>query len=177
MFFINFNFKFHHSFLTLKKKLMKKLTILSIFIFSVLIINAQAPNVPAEPGASFGAKITAENALTVDQLYAKMKNSKGATPINLKAKVTEVCKEMGCWIKVETPTGEMTVRMKDHSFFVPLVLSGKTVVIEGIAEEKLSTVEQLRDVAEDSGKSKEEVAKITQPKKEIILQAKGVLVL
>jgi UDP-N-acetylglucosamine enolpyruvyl transferase len=164
-------------FVASKKNQMKKITLLSFFVLGALIIKAQAPNVPAEPGTSFGAKTTAENAISIDQLYAKMKTSQGATPIKLKAKVTEVCKEMGCWIKVETPKGEMTVRMKDHSFFVPLVLSGKTVVIEGIAEEKLSTVEQLRDVAEDAGKSKAEVAKITQPKKEIIVEAKGVLVL
>ena len=156
---------------------MKKLSFTLVMTMGLLIAQAQAPNVPAEAGTSFGAKITAENAISVDQLYAKMKTGQGATPIKLKAKVTEVCKEMGCWIKVETPKGEMTVRMKDHSFFVPLVLSGKTVVIEGIAEEKLSTVEQLRDVAEDAGKSKAEVAKITQPKKEIIIEAKGVLVL
>ncbi len=71
----------------------------------------------------------------------------------------------------------MTVRMKDHSFFVPLELSGKTVVIDGIAEEKLTSVDELRDVAQDGGKSKTEIAKITQPKKEIVVQAKGVLVL
>ena len=97
--------------------------------------------------------------------------------VKLRGKVTEVCQEMGCWIKVQSEKGDTTVRMKDHSFFVPLVLSGKTFVIEGLAEEKSTSVEQLRDVATDAGKSKEEVAKITQPKKEIVVQAKGVLVL
>ena len=140
--------------------------------------NAQPPNGPAVAGTIFGTgSVTAGNVITVEQLTANMKGKEGKVDVTLKGKVTEVCQEMGCWIKVQSENGDMTVRMKDHSFFVPLVLSGKTVIIEGFAEEKITSVEQLQDIAKDSGKSKEEVAKITQPKKEIVVQAKAVLVL
>jgi cyanophycinase-like exopeptidase len=71
----------------------------------------------------------------------------------------------------------MMVKMKDHKFTVPVILNGKTIVIDGMAEEKLTSVEQLRHFAEDAGKSKAEIAKITEPKKEILVQAKGILVL
>jgi uncharacterized protein (UPF0335 family) len=67
--------------------------------------------------------------------------------------------------------------MKDHKFAVPVILDGKSVAIHGLAQEKITTVEQLRHYAEDAGKSKEEIAKITEPKKEIVMEAKGVLVL
>ena len=156
---------------------MKNFILLSAIILIGLAANAQPPKVPADKGATFGQKITAENAITVEQLVDKMKRKAGAVDVKLRGKVTEVCHEMGCWIKVQSEKGDMTVRMKDHSFFVPLALSGKTVIIDGVAEEKLTSVEQLRDVAADAGKSKEEIAKITQPKKEIVVQAKGVLVL
>ena len=156
---------------------MKKILLVLIVTISALSSQAQPPKVPANAGTSFGATTTADNAITVDQMVDKMKNEKGAVPVKIKGTVTEVCQQMGCWIKVQTAGGNMTVRMKDHKFFVPAILSGKTVVIDGIAEEKLTSVETLRDVAEDAGKSKEEVAKITQPKKEIVVQAKGVLVL
>ena len=43
--------------------------------------------------------------------------------------------------------------------------------------EKLTSIEQLRHFAEDGGKSKEEIAKIKEPRKEIVMQAKGILVL
>ena len=69
------------------------------------------------------------------------------------------------------------VKMSGHSFFVPLAISGKEIVIDGIAEEKLTSVEQLRHYAADAGKTKEEVAAITAPKREIIIDAKGILVL
>ncbi|MGI8635710.1 MAG: DUF4920 domain-containing protein [Segetibacter sp.] len=47
----------------------------------------------------------------------------------------------------------------------------------GSAEEKITSVEQLKHYAEDAGKSKAEIAAIKEPKKEIIVDAKGLLVL
>ena len=46
-----------------------------------------------------------------------------------------------------------------------------------MAQLKETSVKQLKHYAEDAGKSKEEIAKITEPKKEVIFVAKGVLVL
>lgn len=156
---------------------MKKITLLLSTLFIVLLTNAQPPKVPAEAGATFGAGATADNAITVEEMVTNMKGKTGAQNVKLKGKVTEVCQEMGCWIKIQSTNGEMTVRMKDHKFFVPVVLHGKTIVIDGTAEEKLTSVETLKDMASDAGKSKAEIAKIKEPKKEIVIQAKGILVL
>ena len=51
------------------------------------------------------------------------------------------------------------------------------VVLDGEAQLKETSVKQLQHYAKDAGKSKEEIAKITEPKKEVIFVAKGVLVL
>ncbi len=146
-------------------------------LFAVLA-DAQPPKVPANKGDIFGEKTTAENAITVDQLFSIMagKKEKEMT-VKLKGMVTQVCEKEGCWIKIQSPDGNMMVKMKDHKFTVPLVLNGKNIVIAGLAEEKLTTVEQLRHYAEDAGKSKEEIARIKEPKREITVQAKGILVL
>jgi len=156
---------------------MKKIVLVLATVCIGFAVNAQPPKVPADAGATFGAKTTADNAITVEQLTANMKGKTGAVNVKLKGKVTEVCQEMGCWIKVQSTNGDMTVKMKDHKFFVPVILNGKSIVIDGIAEEKISTVEDQRHLAEDAGKSKEEIAKIKEPKKEIVIQAKGILVL
>ena len=141
-------------------------------------MHAQPPNVPADKGTTFGAKTTADNAITVEQLAAIMKNNQGKkTEVKIKGKVTTVCEAMGCWIKIKSTDGDMMVRMKDHSFFVPLALNGKEVVIDGIAEEKQTSVTQLKHYAEDAGKSKEEIDAIKEPKTEITITAKGVLVI
>ena len=152
-------------------------SILFLF-FSLSFVRAQPPSVPAEKGTIFGAKTTADNAINVDQLPAVMQSNKGEkTAVKIKGVVTAVCEEMGCWIKIKSPTGDMMVKMKGHSFFVPLALNGKEVVIDGMAEEKETSVEQLKHYAEDANKTKEEIAAIKEPKKEIIVEAKGVLVL
>lgn len=156
----------------------KRILILSV-LFTGFVANAQPPKVPADAGTVFGQATTAENAISVDELYAIMNSKKEQKEMTVKLKgvVTQVCEKEGCWIKVKSPNGSMMVKMKDHKFLVPLVLNGKTIVIDGIADEKLTSVEQLRHFAEDAGKSKEEIARITEAKKEIVVQAKGILVL
>jgi hypothetical protein len=158
---------------------MKKILLILTATCIGFAVNAQPPKVPADKGATFGeAKgVTADNAITVEELTAKLKGKEGKMDVKIKGKVTEVCQEMGCWIKVQSTNGEMTVRMKDHKFFVPAILHGKNIIIDGTAEEKVTSVETLKDMASDAGKSKEEVAKIKEPKKEIVIQAKGILVL
>ena len=157
---------------------MKTLITIAVLFFAVNIANAQPPSVPADKGASFGAKTTADDAITVEQLASIMQSREGKkTEVKIKGVVTEVCEAMGCWIKIKSANGDMMVKMKDHSFFVPLALNGKEVVIAGIAEIKETSVAQLKHYAEDANKSKEEIDAIKEPQKEIVIQAKGVLVL
>jgi hypothetical protein len=78
---------------------------------------------------------------------------------------------------METAKGNVMVKMKDHAFFVPLDLNGKEIVVDGVAKSTVTPVSELKHYAEDAGKSKEEIAKITDPKKEMVIQAKGILVL
>lgn len=157
---------------------MKKILLVLATVCLGFAVNAQPPSVPADKGATFGAAgVTADNAITVEQLVSNLKGKEGKVDVKIKGKVTEVCQEMGCWIKVQSTKGDMTVRMKDHKFFVPVILNGKTIVIDGIAEEKITSVESQKHLLEDAGKSKAEIAKIKEPKKEIVIQAKGILVL
>ena len=159
---------------------MKKILFLAAFLFSLILANAQPPNVPANSGAIFGEKITEENAITTGQLANMIKlnqRQNKATEVKVKGVVNSVCEEMGCWLTIKSADGNMMIKMKDHSFFVPLAITGKEVVVDGVAEEKITSVEQLKHYAKDAGKTEEEIAKITEPKKEIIIEAKGVLVL
>lgn len=150
------------------------LFLLSLFLGSVLM--AQPPNVPAEKGTSFGNKTTQDGAIQATELHTFL-SGKEKAEVKVEGKVSEVCKAEGCWLRMETASGTMLVKMKDHKFLVPLALNGKTIVAEGTATLKETSVEMLRHYAEDAGKSKEEIAKITEPKKEMVLQANGILVL
>jgi len=145
-------------------------------VFAVVIANAQEP-VSAVKGVTYGEKITAKGAFPVTKLAAKMGEA-STLETKISGKVVEVCTSKGCWIKIENAAGETTrVTFKDYGFFMPKDIVGKTVVLEGISKKEVTSVDELKHYAEDAKKSKEEIAKITEPKKEIKFEAKGVLVI
>ena len=76
----------------------------------------------------------------------------------------------------DTTNTEMFVQFKDYGFFMPKDLSGKEVVMLGKAYREVTSVEDLKHFAEDEGKTKEEIAKITEPIKELKFMASGVKV-
>ena len=155
---------------------MKKICSLLVALSFGFLAMAQPPKGPANKGMTFGEATTAEGAISVNELTSSVALEK-ETSVKVKGKVTDVCTMEGCWIKVQTPNGKLMVKMKDHSFVVPLDLNGKEVIVNGTASMKVTSVKELQHYAEDAGKTKEEIAKITEPKKEIILNARGILVL
>jgi hypothetical protein len=155
---------------------MKKALILCCALFACLWLSAQEPQSAAK-GVTYGVGTTADGAIAASDVESKVKAQDKFTG-RVKGKVVSVCKEKGCWMKIETESGEpMMVKFKDYGFFMPKNIEGKEVVIDGEATVKETSVKQLRHYAQDAGKSKEEIEKIKEPKKEVIFVAKGVLVL
>ena len=155
---------------------MKKLLLLVPALLLGFVLLAQPPEGDANKGMIFGKKTKAKGAIPVNELAAKLNGSEPAE-VKVKGKVKEVCKAEGCWLKMETADGAMMIKMKDHAFLVPLSMNGKTIVVDGTATLKETSVDMLKHYAEDAGKTKAEIDAITQPKKEITMQAKGILVL
>ncbi len=147
-----------------------------LFLFAALGVQAQPPKTPATPGTTFGEAITADKAIAVSELPAIMAD-KQIADVKIEGKVLDVCPKKGCWMSLEMPDkSTVLVKFKDYGFFVPLEMIGKTVVLEGQAKKIETSVDELKHYAEDAKKSKEEIAAITEPKKEIRLTANGVLV-
>ena len=155
---------------------MKKLLTLIPALLLGLILMAQPPEGDANTGMTFGEKITADNAIPANDLVAKLQST-NTLDVKVTGKVVEVCKAEGCWLRMETAYGSMMIKMKGHAFFVPLSMNGKTIVVDGTATLKETSVAMLKHYAEDAGKSKAEIDAIKEPKKEITMQAKGILVL
>lgn len=155
---------------------MKKLLAIPA-LFLGLSLMAQPPKIEAEKGMTFGDVITESGAMKVDQAIEQISAGKEKGDVKITGKVVEVCKAEGCWLRMETATGNMLIKMKDHKFLVPLSLNGKSIVAMGDASVKETSVEMLRHYAEDAGKSKEEIEAIKEPKREMVMQAKGILVL
>jgi hypothetical protein len=154
---------------------MKKIITVIVCTLLTGLLFANPPKGPAKKGMSFGKKTTSKGAITIDQLASIVKDK--ATTVKVKGTVSDVCTKEGCWLKLKTADGDMMVKMKDHSFLVPLDLNGKEIVVQGTAKIKTTTVKELQHYAEDAGKSEEEINAITEPKKEIVISAIGLLVL
>jgi hypothetical protein len=155
---------------------MKRLLFLISILFLSVSTMAQPPKGSANKGMEFGLKTSVDGAINVDELTSLLKE-KSTADVKIKGKVVEVCKAEGCWIKMETANGPMMIKMKDHSFVVPLDMKGKMIVAQGTATFNETSIEMLKHYAEDAGKSKEEIAAIKEAKKETTMQATGIIVL
>ena len=154
---------------------MKKILIAGAALVLSFNINAQ-DEATAKPGTVFGAVSEKGTVVTATELETKMVDNKFDGKV--KGKVVEVCKAMGCWAKIQKEDGStIMIKVKDHEFAMPLDIVGKIVVAEGSAELKETSVNMLKHYAEDAGKSKEEVDKIKEPKKEVLMTIKGVKVI
>lgn len=131
-----------------------------------------------ESGANFfGEKISAQDAIHLQD--AKMPvNASDTVEIALKGIVNEVCQAKGCWMTFESMDKDKSVfvRFKDYGFFVPKNAGGKDAIIKGKLFSTITSVDELRHYAEDKGKSKEEIAAITEPSQEIRMTAEGVII-
>lgn len=133
---------------------------------------------PANDGKHFGAAIDAANAIAYDELIPKM-TATDSLAVKVSGKVGEVCQKKGCWMMLvsdQPGQPEMRVTFKDYAFFMPKDLTGKRVVLEGYAYVDETPVDLLRHYAEDAGKSKEEIEKITESKREMAYEASGVVI-
>lgn len=151
--------------------------------FSTLLViacNTAPTDVAAQPKTnvtSYGDAITADGAISTADMVKKM-GSTDSLATKIECEIITSCTKKGCWMDVKLPDGSaMKVRFKDYGFFVPTKgLEGKRAVMQGYATKEVTDVATLRHYAEDAGKSKEEIAKITEPETSLMFLADGVLI-
>ncbi|WP_396638492.1 DUF4920 domain-containing protein [Maribacter sp. R77961] len=127
---------------------------------------------------SYGALIAAENAKDANKMLNVYNNMTAADTLQTKftARVKEVCKAKGCWMKLDMENGEeVMVRFKDYGFFMPTDIEGKEVVVNGLAFVEQMSVDDQRHYAKDGGASDAEIKNIVAPKKTLGFEADGVL--
>ena len=164
-------------YLLLTKITFMKPFFLAVLVLATLSVTAQdQERIPAAKGVVYGHVSEEKNAVNPDQIRERLVNDSFEGQV--KAKVVEVCKAEGCWIKVQRKDGSpMMVRAKNHGFVMPENIVGKMVLIEGNASVREVSEEMRKHYAEDAGKSKDEIALIKGPEKDIQFAAKGVKVL
>jgi hypothetical protein len=71
---------------------------------------------------------------------------------------------------------EVIVQFKDYGFFVPKDCAGREVLVAGELQRVERSVEELRHLAEDAGRSEAEISAITEPEMAWRIEATGVLI-
>jgi len=164
---------------------MKRFNILLVFFLVFITAQAQdaksdsnAKKVAAEGFLSYGATINSDAVADTGQMTEKYEVLKVTDTLQVKFKATvqEVCQSKGCWMKLNLDNGqEAMVRFKDYGFFMPMDIKGKEVIVNGSAFVEEMSVEDQRHYAKDAGKTADEIARITSPKKTYGFEADGVL--
>lgn len=158
---------------------MNRILTLALGAALFLALNLVPDTAGAQDGTrSYGKAITAEGAISMEEMLKAMED-RDSMDTKLACEIITSCTMKGCWMDVKMPDGSpMKVRFVDYGFFVPKKdMEGKHAVMQGTASRETFDVATLRHYAEDAGKSKEEVAMITEPKYVLTFLAEGVLIL
>lgn len=125
----------------------------------------------------YGDEITESGVITTEEMLAQL-NKADSVNVKVKGEITATCAMKGCWMNLVMPNGEeMRVTFKDYGFFVPSEgMEGNVAIIDGVVSRTITDVETLRHYAEDAGKPKEEIEKITEDKEELAFVANGVII-
>lgn len=156
-------------------------TLFSLLALALAVtLHAQEPvQTDRGPGSyiSYGDAITPDGAIGMAEFEAAAAR-KDSLEAKVKGEIIESCTKKGCWMTVKMSDGSpMMVRFRDYGFFVPKQgLEGKEVVMQGRVKKEETSVAMLRHYAEDAGKSKEEIAAITEPEISWKFEADGVLI-
>jgi len=138
-----------------------------------------APEVTKVEYAKFGDSISADGALSNDEMMKKFATLKEGDTLEVKFKseINEVCQKKGCWMTLDLADDkEAFVKFKDYGFFVPKNAQEKEVVVNGKAFVSIESVDVLKHYAKDAGKSQAAIDSITEPKVTYSFMADGVLI-
>ena len=119
--------------------------------------------VQAEP-LKFGGEISLKENTPFSKI-ATMPDAYIGKEVATQAKVEKVCAQKGCWMEVAEGEHRMRVVFKDYGFFVKSAIKSETARLQGSVIEKSLSVKEQKHLLEDEGRSREEINKISNPKK------------
>lgn len=163
---------------------MKKIVLAAAVLVSLVSCKKETEKevVATEPQVEysvFGDSISAEGALSFEEMTSKFGDLKEGDTVDLKfsSTIKDVCQKKGCWMNVALADDKETfVKFKDYEFFVPMNAENKEVVVSGKAYISEESVADLKHYAQDAGKSQASIDSIIAPKKKFLFMADGVLI-
>jgi hypothetical protein len=129
--------------------------------------------------ATFGDKISDEQAISSEEMSKKFETLKEGDTVNVKfkSKINSVCKKKGCWMTLNLGNDkEAFVKFKDYAFFVPKNADNEEAIVNGKAYVSVESIDELKHYAKDEGKSQAAIDSIVAPKTTYSFMADGVLI-
>lgn len=146
---------------------LKKIKSMRYLLILLVVIGCNSAN---EKFVAYGGEVSSNNAITTNDFLSKVGDEE--SPFKVRGIIEEVCQMKGCWMTLRNDEGaNIRVTFKDYGFFVPKDISGREVIIEGVANKEMLEEDIARHYAEDGGKEYDE-----SMRNSITFVANGVLV-
>ncbi len=85
----------------------------------------------------YGEQIESTAAIEASSISHHMQAT-DSMEMKIEGMITDVCKQKGCWMKVDMGGGQsLMVRFKDYGFFVPIESAGKMTIIDGMLKKEV----------------------------------------
>lgn len=124
----------------------------------------------------FGDTVTFDNAINTEEMMAMLAENDSAE-VKVAGEISGVCTKKGCWMSMPIPNGDDMFVRYNYEFLLPTSgITGLDVVIEGKVKREVQSVDYLRHLAEDAGKTQEEIDAIVEPKTKVSFLATGVTI-
>lgn len=108
--------------------------------------------IPTDSYLQRGTPISASKIVSLNSVIADPTKYAGKT-ILVEGVVVRSCKTEGCWAEVaqDKESKSVRVKMKDHSFFIPLQADGSWARVEGVMQVKTLSKAEVDHMINDDG--------------------------
>jgi hypothetical protein len=145
-----------------------------------IVVAALAAGLLSAGEVKLGKPLTIKDPMPLATLLAKPGDYVGKT-VQVKAKITEVCQMMGCWMNLANDAGQtLQIKVNDGEIEFPKDAAGKMAVAEGrfdkIQLSKKEAAARAEEEAKDSGR-KFDPSKVKGPVTIYQIQGTGAVIL
>lgn len=159
----------------------KKIVLISAAIFAVScspeLLTFDDP-IDKKDYIVYGEEISSKPIYKMESFNDLSNMSEEPQTMALEGQIKAVCKKKGCWMKMANPNpeGEDLFVSFDYEFLVAKNADGRRAIIHGVLSNDTTSVEYLKEIAKDAGKSQIDIDRISEPEISKTFLANGVLI-
>jgi len=146
-----------------------------------LVACGQNSSSTVELGEAYGeVAVDTAQALAVQDFFSDFEQQDSQGTYTVRGRIVEMCQRAGCWVGINKELDDSSeeyfvVRFKDH-FTIPTdTKKGTTVYFHGTASWDSTSVETLKEIAFQEGKSSFEIEAIDSPEYSFDFEADGIV--